>query len=316
MSRRIRYKDLQLTALRSFCLVAREGNFSKAAVTLELSTSAVWQQVRSLERMLKAPLLRRRGRSVELTEEGGLLLELAQPHVSGLDSLIRLFEARRSEVPRQVKVASIPYLLSYHLPRAVQAFTAAHPKAQLVLRVGLVSEVLQLVSRGETDVGVVAYDRDEARDPQLRYEDLFIMRFTLMTSARHPLARKKRLSPHDLVQYPIIIGPRTGYDYKLLEHLLERHGLVRQLSTVIETGNTDIIAKYAALGIGIALAHVGPEVSLDIPGLHLRPVDPQLAGIPVAMVVHKGAHQPEVVEALRHCVRRFLADATAGPAEG
>ena len=59
MVQRIRYKDLQLTPLRSFCLVAREGNFSKAAKALKLSTSAVWQQVRSLERTLKAPLLRR-----------------------------------------------------------------------------------------------------------------------------------------------------------------------------------------------------------------------------------------------------------------
>ena len=70
MASRVRYKDLELTPLRSFCLVAREGNFSKAAKALRLSTSAVWQQVRSLERTLKAPLLQRRGRLVELTEEG------------------------------------------------------------------------------------------------------------------------------------------------------------------------------------------------------------------------------------------------------
>jgi DNA-binding transcriptional LysR family regulator len=253
---------------------------------------------------------------VELTEEGGLLLELAQPHVSGLDSLVRLFEARRSELPRQVRVASIPYLLSYHLPKAVQEFTATHPTVQVILRVVLVSEVLQLVSQGQSDVGVVVYDRDEAKDPRLHYEDLFSMRFTLMTSTRHPLARKKRLSPHDLVQYPIIIGPKTGYDYKLLQHILERNDLVQHLSTVIETGNTDIIAKYAALGIGIALAHVGPEASLNIPGLHLRPVDPQLEGIPVAMVVHKGAHQPEVVEAFCRCVRRCLSDAASSAKDG
>ena len=57
--------------------------------------------------------------------------------------------------------------------------------------------------------------------------------------------------PYDRVRnegYQVdIIGPKAGYDYKLLQQILERHNLAQQLSTVIETGNTDIMAKYAAL---------------------------------------------------------------------
>jgi hypothetical protein len=79
------YKDLQLPQLRGFCLAAVRG-FTGAADTLGLSVSAVWQQVRALERQLGAVLLRRRGRAVELTAEGQLLVELIQPHIHGLDS--------------------------------------------------------------------------------------------------------------------------------------------------------------------------------------------------------------------------------------
>ena len=82
-----KYKDIQLPQLRSFCLAATEGNFTAAAAVLGVSVSAVWQQVRALERELGAALFRRQGRTVELTSSGRLLLELARPHVSGLDSL-------------------------------------------------------------------------------------------------------------------------------------------------------------------------------------------------------------------------------------
>src|SRR5438105_2107771 len=97
---RHKYKDIQLPQLRGFCLAATEGNFTAAAAVLGLSVSAVWQQVRALERELGVTLLRRQGRSVELTPSGRLLLELAQPHVSGIDSLARLFEARQAELPQ------------------------------------------------------------------------------------------------------------------------------------------------------------------------------------------------------------------------
>src|SRR6516162_3768796 len=111
-----RYKDIQLAQLRSFCLAATEGNFTSAARALGLSASTVWQQVRALERQLGANLLRRRGRAVELTDEGRWLLELVLPHVSGLDSLGRVFEAKRADLPQEVVVASGAYLHAHHLP--------------------------------------------------------------------------------------------------------------------------------------------------------------------------------------------------------
>src|SRR5207237_10112846 len=115
-----RYKEIQLPQLRSFCLAATEGNFTTAAKALGLSASTVWQQVRALERELKAKLLRRQGRLIELTDEGRLLLAMVQPHVSGLDSLRRLFEARREGIRQELVVASGAHLFASHLPKALQ----------------------------------------------------------------------------------------------------------------------------------------------------------------------------------------------------
>src|SRR5262249_39967495 len=152
------YKGIQLVQLRGFCLAATERNFTAAAKELSLAPSTVWQQVRALERELKAKLLRRRGRALELTDEGRLLLEIVQPHVSGLDSLRRFFEARRQGVRQELVLASGPYLLANYLPGPVQQFRAAWPAIQLSLRVGNWSALQRIMDRDEADVGVLACD--------------------------------------------------------------------------------------------------------------------------------------------------------------
>ena len=72
-------------------------------------------------------LLRRRGR-LSSSHTGKLLVDMLQPHLHALDSLGRLFDARRSGLPPQVTVAATEYLLSYNLPRSVEQFTAAFPR--------------------------------------------------------------------------------------------------------------------------------------------------------------------------------------------
>jgi DNA-binding transcriptional LysR family regulator len=303
------YKGIQLPQLRSFCQVATERNFTAAARMLGLSVPTVWQQVRALERELEVPLLRRTGRAVELTQEGRLLLNLIQPHVSGLDSLLPFFKMRRADLPLHFTVASTSYIISYHLPRAVQEFAKRHHSVRLNLRPGLWLEALPMVERGEADLGVVPFDREEPRSPYLEYEELFETQFMLATPPDHPLAKRKRVQPLDLVQYPIIVQQRRdGYSHRMLARLLSRHNLHGQTQVVVEGHSADAILKYVAQGVGIALLFVGKEIRRSLPGVHFRPIDPEIPGFPVAIVSRKGAHLPEPVEDFRRLLRRFLAD--------
>src|SRR5262245_23638861 len=131
MSRQERHKDLQLAQLRSFCLAATQGTFAEAAEAAGVSRAAVWQQVRALERRLGTVLLRRRGRTVELTPDGRLVLDIILPYVQGLDSLDRLIETRRAETPLRLTVAAPPAQLSFTLHKPLQQFARAHPGARL-----------------------------------------------------------------------------------------------------------------------------------------------------------------------------------------
>jgi DNA-binding transcriptional LysR family regulator len=220
VSRDYRYKEIQLVQLRSFCEAAARGNFTSAAKNLNLSVSTVWEQVRALEQKLGTSLLRQQGRSVELTPKGRLFMELVQPHVHGLDSLERLFEAGRAGLPRRLTVASSQYLLHGHLAGPMQAFTAAHPDVHVSIVLPDAQQVAPLVERGEVDLAVFPYDRQERRSPVLNYEALFELPLAVVLSRQHPLAQQSQLSLTDLCDLPVILPGRESFSRRVIDRVL------------------------------------------------------------------------------------------------
>lgn len=70
--------NLNLTQLQNFIHVVEWGSISKAAMVLNVAQPALSRQIRSLEAAFGAILLRRHSWGVELTADGGLVLEHAR----------------------------------------------------------------------------------------------------------------------------------------------------------------------------------------------------------------------------------------------
>jgi DNA-binding transcriptional LysR family regulator len=302
-----RYKDIQLAQLRTFCVAATEGNFTAAAKVLGLAASTVWQQVRALERELRAKLLRRRGRAIELTDDGRLLLEMVQPHVSGLDSLRHFFEARREGGRQELVVASGAYLFAHHLPPAIEQFRAASPSVQVTLRIAAWSALRQLVESEQTDVGVLAWDPDVPRSPLLEYEHLFDEPFSLLVPTGHPLARAKRLTLPEILKHPLILPPKGGADRKAFERLLRKHDVREQVQPALVCGLIDVVQQYVRRGLGVALMYLTEEPAGGFSGLHVRPLGLEVEPLPIELAIRKGSYLPEYVEEFRRIVRGCLA---------
>jgi DNA-binding transcriptional LysR family regulator len=209
-------------------------------------------------------------------------------------------------VPRQLTVASIPYLTSSHLLQPVRAFSAAQPSVRLKLHVCVwFEEVARMVEQGPADLGVLFFDRDAPRSPHLDYERLLELHVALLMPTGHPLQRKKRVTPHDLVGYPLIVPPEGSYARRTLNQLLQRHNLVEQAHIVMETALLEIIRKYVAAGVGIALVHVTDEVE-PAPDIHARTFESDGEAISVGLVTRRGAHLSDPARAFCAELRRFL----------
>lgn len=308
MSRHDRHKDLQLAQLRSFCLAATQGTFAQAAEAAGISRAAIWQQVRALERRLGIVLLRRRGRTVELTADGRLVLDVVLPHVQGLESLDQLIEARRAETPPRLTVVAPPGQLAMALHRPLQLFASTYPNARLSLLTELrAQQVERVVERGTADVGVLVHAPDEPRSAGLEYDPLFDAPLLLLTAADHPLARKRRIAPPDLAVYPLILAPVGSIIRRSQDRLLRQAHLAEPAHVVMESEHTHIVAQYVALGLGIALWNMQRWAVDLFPGLHARVIDPTFEPLCAALAVRKYARLPDHVEEFRRMVRQFLA---------
>lgn len=307
MARRFRYKDIQLPQLRSFCAAATQNNFTAAARALGLAPPTVWEQVRGLERRLGASLLNRKGRSVELTPEGKLLLRIIQPHINGLDSLEKLFEAQREELPQRLVVSSTPNMLAYHLIAPVQKFMELYPSVCLNLKPNVkVEEAARVVERNEADLGVVPYFPALQNIAALEYEPLFDMELMLITSVDHPLARMKKVSAHELVKHPLIMGLDGTHSRAALERILRRHNLLDSIQVVMETSHAEVIRSYVAAGIGVAVLFLKEDSDKTAGLLHQRVFDPKVESLPVGIVFRRGAHLTQPVQEFRDILRKLV----------
>ncbi|MFI7855938.1 LysR substrate-binding domain-containing protein [Pseudomonas promysalinigenes] len=120
-----------LNALRGFEAAARLGSFHKAAEALNLTQSAISQQIRSLETYLEQPLFHRSGRAVSLTDAGQDLLSTTQSMLQHLAVGIRRLEQYRK--PNQLVVNTSPAFARHWLLPRLADFHQRCPQVDLWL---------------------------------------------------------------------------------------------------------------------------------------------------------------------------------------
>ncbi|MCE7763939.1 LysR family transcriptional regulator [Pseudomonas putida] len=120
-----------LNALRGFEAAARLGSFHKAAEALNLTQSAISQQIRSLETYLEQPLFHRSGRSVSLTDAGHDLLSTTQSLLQHLAVGIRRLDQYRK--PNQLVVNTSPAFARHWLLPRLADFHKRCPEVDLWL---------------------------------------------------------------------------------------------------------------------------------------------------------------------------------------
>lgn len=143
---------MELRQIQYFCAVAESGSFTRAADACLVSQSAISQQVKSLEGELGFALVRRRGRSFDLTPAGELFARKARVLLDQLEDL--RYEAE-SVANGWAATLSVGYLNRYEgweVQAAVTAFTARHPHIPVHAVAGSHDALYRLILDHEADV--------------------------------------------------------------------------------------------------------------------------------------------------------------------
>jgi len=244
---------MDIKQLKSFITAAQLRSVSKAAAHLGVGQPTISTHISKLEKEIGTPLFNRIRRPIQLTLAGSKLAELAGPLVQGFDYL--LTETRTSQETRSITISSVYDLISHSLDKVVGKYRALYPRTQLHIISGLRSDVLDMVSRGEADVGLVAA---KVRNSKLCFEPLFEYDRVVMVPLGHPLLDTGLQSLDDLAQWPLILIRRGSRTWVMLERWFQERGLPYEVALQIDS--IELAKRYVKLGVGIA---VGSRVAID-----------------------------------------------------
>lgn len=285
-----RYKELHLGQLRTFCECIRQKSYSAAARTLHMSQPAVWQQVRALERDLGASLVLRRSRQLEPSEDGLVLLELASSIVGSMDALRELFDQRRQDVPRALTVIGSPSVVLEELAPLVADFCRQYPRIKLTLLHYTHLSTLDMVIDGKADMAFLPRNLDFGGNQHFLSSEPFAPRiWSLLLPTDHPLLRKRRVTPADLIRYPLIL-PQTGNVWrKRVDEFFRAAGLLDRMQVLLEANISLAARRLVSLGVeGVALYPQSPS-GLAFPNLEIRSLEDLLGVEEIAVFRRRGA---------------------------
>ncbi|WP_326533633.1 LysR substrate-binding domain-containing protein [Pseudorhodoferax sp.] len=217
-------RRLTMSELRALHAVKAAGNISRAAQALGVSQPALSQHIREVEDKLGLSLFLRHRRGLEPTVFGAILLRLAEALRADLgiaaEELVRATRDHR----RPLRIGSMPVTSGGLLAVALGRFAAEPGTPPVVLMEGPRELLLEHLLHERVDAFVGRLPRTlEAKG--LVTETLFLDGAVVIASARHPLAKKPRLTMQALQDYPWIVPAEDTAFHEQISESLRAVGL-------------------------------------------------------------------------------------------
>jgi DNA-binding transcriptional LysR family regulator len=260
---------MDLRQLEIIRAIADTGSFTGAGERLGVSQSAVSRQVLLLEEELGEPVFLRVGRRVKITPSGEALLQLSHRIFQDLhDTVAGITEARQT-LRGTLHIVGGTTVGLFLFPTLVATLREAHPALDVRLTSASDDQCLALIRKGTADLGLLTEPiEDLAFVTQPAFEEAFV----LVTGTTHPLARRRRVKPHDLRHESFLVYSPGANVRRIVNELFVRE----QLEPVIisESDNTEIIKALVKTGAGIAIlpyqavANESRETGLVVSQIH------------------------------------------------
>ena len=274
---------MEVQQARAFLAVAREGGVTRAAAKVFRTQPAVTMAVKALERQLKTKLFERAGRGVRLTSAGRRLFETLAPLVQQWDAVpSHLIGAADGKLRGSVRIGAGEAALLYLLPGPLRVFRRRYPEVEIVIRHQTADRVLTDLRDGALDLGVRSLPVPPA---DFEFQPLVTSDRVLIGSRGHRALRgRPRLAT--LAEHSFILPPRGSTTRALLEGTFAEADL--PLSIAVEAGGWEIVKRYAAIGLGLAVIPAFCVLPADRARLASRPATSLFGRDTYGLVTRRG----------------------------
>lgn len=233
-----------LTAMASFARVVDEGSFSRAAIRLGLSKSAVSKQIARLEDRLGTRLLNRTTRRLSLTEAGTRFYERCQRIVAEAEAAEAEAGSMQTEPTGLVRVSAGMSFGQEHLAACLPVLLERYPG--LSIELVLNDRIVDLVEEGYD----IALRIADLADSSLIARRLAPIRRIVAASPAYLARHGTPMTPKDLQDH-VCLGYSYGADGSAFALAGPDGSHLHRFRPRVLANNGNALAATAAAGFGI-----------------------------------------------------------------
>ncbi|OPX43296.1 HTH-type transcriptional regulator CysL [Ruminiclostridium hungatei] len=234
--------------LTTFINLAKLRNYTRTAELLNLTQPAVSQHIRQLEDYYGVQLVKKKGRQLNLTGEGELLLKYAN-ELETKDLNFQRTLMNKSAVVKRYNLGATLTIGEFVLPWLLGEHKRRFESVDIIMHVHNLEDILERLNLGQFDLGIVEGPFDKTR---FKYKKFKEDELVLAVSPKSHLAKMEEIELADIVGMGRLIlrengsGTRSVFENKLLELGI---GL-QQVKIYMEVGSIGAIKSLVQADLG------------------------------------------------------------------
>ena len=240
---------MEFSQLEAYLEAANRGSVRRAADALYLSQPSVSARVQTLESEVGVALFHRTARGVRLTDMGRIFLPFAQRSMETLRRGREVLESVRQTSAGILNMATARVIGTYGLPETLQKFQQLYPDANLHIKVGGSSDVLQMVVDEEVQLGLGRFMQHPDVDALHLYDEEAV----LVVHPGHSFTKTRVAAMSQVAQEPLIVydpgDPGSSY-FQFINRVCRDAGVTAKVEMNLDS--VEAAKNMVRLGLGVS----------------------------------------------------------------
>lgn len=276
---------LNWTLLHTYLVIVEEGSITNAAIKLNITQSAVSQNLKKLEDQLEVKLIERSNKNFQMTLLGEELYKTSTDIYSKLVKFEQKLLATTNSTKDTLNIMAISGLVSHEFDNLLVYFHKNYPNIHLNVSTISHAEIIKKISNNSLSIGITLEPKGHDEIEKLFY---LPQRYSLYCGKSHPLFDKEIVTKSDVISQDYV-----AFDSEQLGAALSPIAIFRDMEhftgeQVAITNNLIELQRLIITGYGIGcLPDNAAKIALNQSLLRKLPPYQGVADVPVYLIWNK-----------------------------
>ncbi|WP_017812754.1 LysR substrate-binding domain-containing protein [Paenibacillus shenyangensis] len=256
---------MELLQLKYFQTAAYTEHISKAARQLNIAQPSLSLTIKRLENELGTSLFIRKGRNIQLSASGQILLRHVDRIFMELENAQKEIQSEEQLISSTIRISiSNPRFLSKLITEYINQFPAANVHQGIKMK----SDIISCLKKGEIDLGIAGHptEDEEIESCLLVDEDI-----VLVLPVNHRLSGKTELSLTEVAQEPFISLADNEEYSAFIKNLCEQAGFVP--NSIFEV-DSYLLSEIIKMNQGVTLLPISVCRQLQLDYIQIADLSP------------------------------------------